>query len=271
MRLLGADEIKSVELSIVKELDRICRANDLSYCLAYGTALGAVRHGGFIPWDDDIDVFMPRPDYERLFEVFAAGVDTPYKLVSYRDQTSIYQFAKLVDTSTKSYETFVGKSHPIGLWVDIFPIEPVTDPSSDEVKKALKRNNSIGLARSFAVADTNVASTPMIGIIKKIVCPFARHLNVAKLNEKLDTNAKAIAEPELGDHAPYYIDVLGEARAIKGDFLFPSVDIPFEDAILCGPAKPIDYLEFQYGNWQELPPVEQRAIHFPEAYKIEEN
>ena len=74
MRKLSSDEIKRIELSIMKELDRICREHGLTYSLAYGTALGAVRHGGFIPWDDDIDIVMPRPDYDRLLSLFKNGL-----------------------------------------------------------------------------------------------------------------------------------------------------------------------------------------------------
>ena len=135
MRKLSSDEIKRIELSIMKELDRICREHGLTYSLAYGTALGAVRHGGFIPWDDDIDIVMPRPDYERLLSLFKNGLKCLYKLVSYRDGSSIYQFAKLIDENTSSYETFVGRDHATGLWVDIFPIEPTDEPSSPQARE----------------------------------------------------------------------------------------------------------------------------------------
>ena len=67
---LTLEELRTVQLGVLVEFDRICRANALTYYLAYGTLLGAVRHGGYIPWDDDIDVMMPRGDYDRLLEVF---------------------------------------------------------------------------------------------------------------------------------------------------------------------------------------------------------
>lgn len=97
MKRLAADQIKQIEYEILIEFDRICKDNGLTYCLAYGTALGAERHNGFIPWDDDIDVHMPRKDYERLFDLFSEGLKSSCDLVSYRDDSSIYQFAKLVD------------------------------------------------------------------------------------------------------------------------------------------------------------------------------
>ena len=96
-RPLSADEIKEKELAILLELDRICTEHGLTYLLAYGTCLGAIRHGGFIPWDDDVDVFMPREDYEKLYTLFEQGIESPYRLVSHRDASSLYQFFKLVD------------------------------------------------------------------------------------------------------------------------------------------------------------------------------
>ena len=270
MRKLSSDEIKGIELSIMKELDRICREHGLTYCLAYGTALGAVRHGGFIPWDDDIDIVMPRPDYERLFALFEGGLNCPYRLISYRDGSSIYQFAKFVDENTSSYETFVGKKNPMGLWVDIFPVEPTTDPESPAAKKVFSQNARTGLARSFAVADPSVGSSKAVILAKKIVCPFAKHLDVARLNKILDERARSLSENALGTAAPYYLDVLGDAKTIPGDCLFPAKEICFEDAVFMGPAQPEKYLELQFGDWKQLPPKDQRLVHFPEAY-IEED
>ncbi|MGO5500731.1 LicD family protein [Paratractidigestivibacter faecalis] len=255
----------------MKELDRICREHGLTYSLAYGTALGAVRHGGFIPWDDDIDIVMPRPDYERLLSLFKNGLKCLYKLVSYRDGSSIYQFAKLIDENTSSYETFVGRDHATGLWVDIFPIEPTDEPSSPQAREVFSQNRRTGLARSFAVADPAVGSTAFVKLVKRIVCPFARHLDVARLNKRLDERARSLSKDALGSGAPYYLDVLGDMRTIPGEYLFPCKDIAFEDAVFLGPAQPEKYLEFQFGNWRQLPPPEQRFIHFPEAYLKEEN
>ena len=73
MAALTMEEIREVELGCLRELDRVCRAHGLRYALAYGTLIGAMRHKGFIPWDDDIDVYMPRSDYEELYRLFRVG------------------------------------------------------------------------------------------------------------------------------------------------------------------------------------------------------
>lgn len=273
-RQLSADEIKSRELSILLELDRICAENNLTYMLAYGTCLGAIRHGGFIPWDDDIDVFMPRADYEKLYTLFEQGIDTPYKLATHRDASSLYQFFKLVDPNTEAYETFVGKKHPIGLWVDIFPLERV-DPSSKRFKPLVRRHNRIGLKRSFAVADDSVASTPFIKLVKKIICPIARRLfDVAALNRELEKSACSFSEKTGVDMAGpieqgWVCDVLGDAHVVDASILFPVSKASFEGYDLPVPRRAQDYLEITYGDWRALPPEDQRHLHFPEVYAIE--
>lgn len=273
---LSSDEIKAIELNILLELDRICKEYNLTYVLAYGTCLGAIRHQGFIPWDDDIDVFMPRDDYERLYHLFEKEiVETPYSLVSYRDGSSIYQILKLTDPTTESYETFVGKKHPIGLWVDIFPLERV-NPSSRQLNGLLKKHTLLSLIRNFAVADTNVASTPAIKFVKKILCPIIRKLsNVEKLNAKLDQNAIDLPKITKADcNTPrdqgYVCDLLGEEPTMAASLIFPPKTAIFEGHELPVPAQAERYLEISYGDWKKLPPESQRFLHFPEAYAVEQ-
>ena len=269
MRRLSSQEIKAIELDILKELHRVCEEYGLSYLLAYGTALGAVRHKGFIPWDDDIDVFMPRDDYERLFSLCASSgvLRSPYRLVSYRDGSSIYQFFKIVDQRTSSYETFVGKSHPIGLWVDIFPLEPVGGIGKKTLNKMLRRQRHIGLLRSFAVADPNVGSSPLVIAVKRVLCPFARRFNLNKLAERLDENARSVGES--GSESCWF-DVVGMCGPFDGSMMFPPSKVCFEDGCFNGPAQPETFLTQQYGDWESVPPEDKRDIHFPEAYVIDE-
>ncbi|MEG2626285.1 MAG: LicD family protein, partial [Christensenella sp.] len=148
MKKLSIDEMKQIELELMSELDRVCRENNLSYVLAYGSCLGAVRHKGFIPWDDDMDVAMPRADYERLIDSFDQLKSKPhYELVSYRNNKAIYPFVKLIDTTTHVLENFADKRFSTGVWVDIFPLDKV-DPSDGAL---FRRNKYLALMRSLIV------------------------------------------------------------------------------------------------------------------------
>ena len=136
MEPLTVDDVKLIELEIMDEIDRVCNEHGVQYFLGYGTLLGAVRHGGFIPWDDDMDIVMMRDQYELLMSHFNEWRTTDrFKLVSYRDGSSIYQFAKIVDTTTVFYEKFVGKDAATGVWVDVIPLENY-DPSASYRKSS---------------------------------------------------------------------------------------------------------------------------------------
>ena len=122
-RQLGLKDIQRVSLDILKDVHAFCISNGINYSLAYGTMLGAVRHKGFIPWDDDIDIIMPRPDYERFKKSFKSSKGN----VLVTEDESYIAFSRVCDTQ----RTMTGKSlwpwskKELGLWIDIFPLDAV--------------------------------------------------------------------------------------------------------------------------------------------------
>jgi lipopolysaccharide cholinephosphotransferase len=121
MKKLTLPELKANLLEILLFFDDFCRKNDIRYSLAGGTLLGAVRHKGFIPWDDDIDVMMPRPDYNKFISCFG-NRSYNYKIQCYeKDRNTFFAFAKVFDVRTKLFEH--NKNTGLGINVDIFPID----------------------------------------------------------------------------------------------------------------------------------------------------
>lgn len=133
MKEITMAQAKALELDILLEFDRLCRDRGLTYYLAYGTLLGAVRHGGFIPWDDDIDVLMPRADYERLVEEFPkACAVAHYRLVSPEDPISRHSFIKIMDTRTVKIESNMDYTPgALGIDMDVFPLDGQPEGESD--------------------------------------------------------------------------------------------------------------------------------------------
>ena len=124
MKQLSLSEIKAVELTILCELDRICRAHDLQYFLAYGTLLGAMRHQGFIPWDDDMDVAMPRPDYEKFIEIVRDELPAGYTFLNYKqDADYMRYFSRIVDKNVRVTNASNTKKLVENAWLDIFPLD----------------------------------------------------------------------------------------------------------------------------------------------------
>lgn len=120
---LTLKEIQQREKLILDYIADICEKNNLRYTLAYGTLLGAVRHKGFIPWDDDVDISLPRPDYEKLIEILVKNPSDKFKLYTPDTTGYFYTYAKVSDTETKIVENYIDDIDGMGIWIDIFPFD----------------------------------------------------------------------------------------------------------------------------------------------------
>lgn len=127
-------DIKQIEVDILHFIKDVCEKNSFRYYLGYGTLLGAIRHKGFIPWDDDIDILMPRPDFERFITLMENN--ERYLLLSPHDAGYYYNFAKVVDSYTVLYEQDCKKIENLGIYVDIFPMDGMP---TDEVGRERRR------------------------------------------------------------------------------------------------------------------------------------
>lgn len=267
MERIMIDDMKRIELDLLDEIDRVCRAHGITYFIAYGTLLGAVRHGGFIPWDDDVDIAMLREDYELFMAGYAewSGGDR-FKLISYRDGESIFPFAKLTDTTTLVYENFIEKTRSNGVWVDIFPLDYVDRSDKRVFKRVFDKRAFLGLVRNFIVTDPSTGSSGFVRLAKKIVCPFAKRLDPVKYARKIDELAQFWRERPSGEVA--CIAGTEERDIIYPLKAFEPVEMAFEDRTYLAPAGYEDFLSVRYGDWRKLPPEDQREIHTFEAYKL---
>ena len=265
VKQLTIEDMKAIELEIMDEIDRICCLHGVQYFLGYGSLLGAVRHGGFIPWDDDMDVVMMRDQYELLMKHFNEWRSTDrFKLVSYRDKSSIYQFAKIVDTTTVVYESFVGKKAATGVWVDIFPLEHFTQQAAG----LLKQHKRVGLLRSFAVTDPSTGTNGFVKLVKRIVCPFVKNQDPYELARRLDDIAISVNESSISSDC--VIDVLGEGRPDKTypKNLFLPIRMKFENREYYAPSGYEKFLAIEYGDWRTPPADSARLVHVMEAYRL---
>ena len=127
MKEIEIEELKRIQIGILKHLDAFCKENNLTYFMCGGTLLGAVRHKGFIPWDDDIDIMMKREDYDKLIALYPKNDNSNFKLFSYElDKSFPYPFAKMDDCRT-IFEEEINDSYKIGVNIDIFPIDYITE------------------------------------------------------------------------------------------------------------------------------------------------
>ena len=147
MKELTTPEIRKRLLDILVVFREFCQENNLNFYLCAGTLLGAVRHGGFIPWDDDIDVAMLRDDYDKLLDIARDNpiIKDKYKIISYELGTSHYPFLKILDMETQTIQSFSDEGHNNSLWIDIFPFDDVSE--NTELRK--KQYRKVGILREI--------------------------------------------------------------------------------------------------------------------------
>lgn len=238
------------QLSILKVIDDICRKHDLKYWLDGGTLLGAVRHSGFIPWDDDIDIAMDYQDMKRFAEV--APKELPEGLFLQSPETDPHvkeQMVKVRELNSLYIEkgdNFVD-DYVKGIFVDIFPFEAHPDMPKSWLKrlaKGITKSNSIlhhphtYSLRAFAEFfwfGGKLLLYQAVWTLLRLVLPSSRYANIPKMN--------------------------GYGITHDRETVLPLSTIQFEDTAFPAPHDPDQYLRNIYGNYMEIPPVEKRHFH----------
>jgi len=246
-----------VQLGVLADLDRLCRAQRLTYYLGYGTLLGAVRHGGFIPWDDDVDVMMPRADYERLLDVFAATAPGHLSIGSPRTQAGWpLPYAKVSDDRTVVIEPF---EVPVamGVNVDVFPVDPLpSSPLRRRVQSALLRRLGWALELRYIAADRGRAwhGTAAIRLAK----PVLRLVPMAVLVGLLSRCARW-SGPRPADRVGVRVGSFD--WSVPPSSLGVPVEVDFEGLRCLAPADADGVLTAMYGDYRTLPPESERLSH----------
>lgn len=261
---LSLSEIKCIELNILKHFDKFCRENKIQYFLTYGTLLGAIRYKGFIPWDDDVDVLVPRNDYNRLLNLFRD--DEQYKLFAFEKNSQfLFPFAKLCDMTTSKIEPCQGIA--AGVDIDIFPL----DSWDDNLKKAKREAKSI--AKDMAclgwskTKDTSSKSF-VKHAVKSIIVPFFHMCGSPYFIKKIIKKAtkKNTGTKYSGCKAWC---VYGERDIVSSSVFSEPIEIEFEGETFFAPVGYDNYLTSIYGDYLPEPPKEkQKTHHVFKAYKL---
>lgn len=264
-RIKSDSEIKELLTLALRKFDEICRENGLKYSVAYGTLLGAVRHKGFIPWDDDIDVVMPRGDYEKLLAL--KYNDGRYEIKSHRYSKNYhYIFAKLSDNSTFIKEEN-RDGQDIGLYVDIFPVDFVTSEyyhkNYDRLNRQIPKYTDI-----YGKLGPN-CNTPNSQLsLKKIAVKYAHKLVMPLAKPLFCAFDKKFTSTQ-GDYCiKYLLNFSGMINSFKSELWDSLIPMQFENIEVMGFADYDELLTRWYGDYMQLPPVQQRGGHAFEAYYI---
>lgn len=254
---LTVKDIKNISLNILNVVNDFCIANNIQYSLAYGTLLGAVRHKGFIPWDDDIDIMMLREDYDRFIAEFPHDKNSLFSVASYEiDSNFRYPFAKVVCNSTIKDELGYTK---YGVGIDLFPIDKIPKDKLKACQLINKLNycwNLLMLKRMRWSKERNVIKNLILMVAKPIVF-FIPYSFIHKMIKKLTQKNVDLVDYYLGcPFSPYR-----EKEIMETDIFAEVEPLPFEGEIFSCLKMYDHYLTNIYGNYMQFPPEEKRVTH----------
>lgn len=254
-------EIQAISLNILKEIKHVCDENKILYYLDAGTALGAVRHAGFIPWDDDVDICMTRSEFNRFVDVFDNNSKKYYKLLSLEtDAKYSLPLPKVIDTRTKLSQTRQNEVSALGIYVDIFVYDNIPD-DLDIRKKAFEYQNKLQHQWSlfqYKVTKINGIKSFSRSILQKLLKEFnIQRYYALKLNKYAQTYNKTTTN-SIGSMT--YVSQR-EKEIYSLDWFANGVDMKFEDDHFRVPQDFDSFLKIMYGDYMELPPAEQRVSH----------
>lgn len=256
------------------EIEKVCERHALRMCAGYGTVLGAIRHKGFIPWDDDMDLLMPREDYDKLINLYAEELPGNFKIFAPNSKNGpITRFAKVVDVNTR----FLGPGSPDneshGIFIDIFPLEGT---SANNVAIWFKHKISCFLML-VASSVMEYEGAKRDDLYKRLMCSTKQGARTYKIRNRIGmlfsffnskkwfnivdkytkcSNAKAGYSVPIGGASIKYF------KPIPPSIYFPAHKVCFDNIEVYVPNQPERHCELEYGDWKWISPAEERWQHF---------
>ena len=256
---IDIEELKRIQLDILKRIDSFCKEHQIKYFMSGGSLIGTIRHKGFIPWDDDIDIMMLRGDYERFIKEFVALDDSTYKLHSSRNVDGWYlPFAK-VENSKTIIKEHIETKYIMGINVDVFPIDNVPEKESLQKKmyeKWQKWSNIHGMKLMSTIRGRSLLKNVAL-VLSHFVLTVVSFKYIVK---KIETNAMRYSNQKTK-----FCGVAVWGYGLKEINLKSNysdvIYMPFENIVVPVPIGYDNYLTSVYGDYMELPPLEKRISH----------
>lgn len=253
MKPISAQELKKIQLDILKRVADFCDNNDITYFLAFGTLIGAIRHKGYIPWDDDIDIAIPRPDYDKFISLFNKD-NSLVQVISIENNMHYgFSFAKVHDTRTIINETQYHQDY-FGVYIDIFPVDGIKDKA--QIYK-LRRINKFLHTKKANYTQRKLSKKIINALGKIILLPFSTH-SILKYIDTISRQCPFGSTPKAGCICD---SVVGERAMVDTEVFLGSIIHEFEGSKFKIPIGYDVWLRSIYGDYMQLPPEDKRKTH----------
>lgn len=256
MRELSLDKVKQIEIDMLACIDKVCRNNGIKYSITYGTLIGAIRHKGFIPWDDDIDVMMSRDEYDKFLSVWEDG---DYKLLTLKRGSEFWPlFSRITDPHTILEPPKICNH---GVWVAVIPYDKIPDNPNKRKRHLKKIERGIKL---LEIKRSNIKCNSLKSVMMKMIqialIPFTPYM-IGKQVERIKTKYR---NSDCTQVNPWKDNII-----VNADIFDEYIDVEFEGLTVMAIKQYDPYLRYQYGDYMQLPPVEERVCpHNYTAYAI---
>ena len=257
---------QNIMITILRDIDYICRENNINYWIESGTLLGAVRHGGFIPWDDDIDISMLRADYNKFIKIAEEKLPKDLYIENMYNKSNIdYQWSKVRHKNSEFIEYPELKDHG-GIFVDIFPY----DYCNNKNKRMINKKNKLRIIYKFIFYSNKLFSKPYFKninrnfkiLLGKIYTAISSNKDYESINNKLKNKVKFIDELEETNKITYGVEVICFKEYLYIDDIFPLKEIEFENIKVKCPKNNHNCLKNFFGeDYMKLPKEENRIWH----------
>ena len=254
-RRLSEEEIKEVELGVMDYIHNLCQKENINYSLAYGTLLGAVRHKGYIPWDDDVDISLKRDEYDKLYQAVLRDNDPIYKVASWENDARYpYPFYRVYDARTVYENNYIENDIDLGICVDVFPFDYYADVNKEMVKLDTYRRLSV-----YTLYGIHSKNAGLKNIVRYLLVLVFRLTRVKTWNKKMNLLSMQAND---NDSIDYLMENKRTSTKFEKTLLDKVMDSPFEDRTYKIPEASHQILSAIYGDdFMEIPPVEKRVKH----------
>lgn len=254
-RQLNEEEIKEVELGVMDYIHNLCQKENINYSLAYGTLLGAVRHKGYIPWDDDVDISLKRDEYDKLYQAVLRDNDPIYKVASWENDARYpYPFYRVYDARTVYENNYIENDIDLGICVDVFPFDYYADVNKEMAKLDTYRRLSV-----YTLYGIHSKNAGLKNIIRYLLVLVFRLTRVKTWNKKMNILSMQAND---SDSIDYLMENKRTSTKFEKTLLDKVMDSTFEDRTYKIPEASHQILSAIYGDdFMEIPPVEKRVKH----------